>query len=220
MKPSTRRVHDVVAAAVVLMSAGCGSAGARLSTPPAAATVTAAPTPAPEVGHHPAPAVGDAADIRFMQDMIVHHAQALTMTALVPSRTATDAVRLLAERMTIAQRDEIGMMERWLRRRATHLPPADSSHRQHMNHADMPGMLTRDDLARLAGAAGQEFDRLFLLLMIRHHAGALTMVEQLFATPGAAQDTAVYFLAADIDADQRAEIARMRMMLERMAPAR
>lgn len=211
----TRRVHYVVAVVVVFMSAGCRSVGARLSPPPAA-TVTAEPSAAPEVGYRSVGVVGDAANVRFMQDMITHHAQALAMTALVPSRSATDAVRLLAERMTIAQRDEIGMMERWLRRRAAHRSPADSSHRQHMNHAGMPGMLTPDDLARLAGAAGQEFDRLFLVLMIRHHEGALTMVERLFATSGAAQDTAVYFLAADIDADQRAEIARMRLMLERL----
>ncbi|MFN2563912.1 MAG: DUF305 domain-containing protein [Gemmatimonadaceae bacterium] len=164
---------------------------------------------------------GHPADVRFMQDMIAHHAQALVMTSLVRSRTSRSEMRLLAERIDVSQRDEIALMRQWLTSHGQEAPSADPQHAHHgaAGRGMMPGMLTEDDLAQLSRATGAAFDRLFLQLMIRHHEGALTMVTQLFATPGAAQETEVYRLATDVDADQRAEIARMHALL-RTLPAR
>jgi uncharacterized protein (DUF305 family) len=155
-----------------------------------------------------------AADVAFVQGMIPHHAQALEMTALAPSRTTRADVLTMAGRIEVAQADEIAWMERWLRDHA----PADDAHAGHGSHGDhaghlMPGMLTPDEMAALAASTGEAFDRLFLVGMIRHHEGALTMVQELFAAPGAAQDPLVFRFATDIDADQRADIARMRAML-------
>ena len=153
-----------------------------------------------------------AADVRFMQGMIAHHAQAVEMTALVEARTTSDDMRLLARRIALSQEDEIRMMREWLQRRGQQGP---GEHAQHMHPGGlMPGMATPEDMARLAAAEGRDFDRLFLELMIRHHAGALTMVEELFATPGAGQEGDVFAFASDVDADQRMEIDRMGAMLK------
>lgn len=164
-----------------------------------------------------------AADVRFMQGMIAHHAQALTMTALIPGRTTRPQMRLLAERIDVSQRDEIAQMQQWLRRRGEQVPPADGAHAHHgaTGHQMTPshGMLTDAEMAQLAAARDTEFDRLFLQFMIRHHEGALTMVRELFGSPGAAQETETYRFATDVDADQRAEIARMRALLQAL-PAR
>ena len=157
-----------------------------------------------------------AEDVRFMQHMIAHHAQALVMAALVPERTRSEAMRLLAERIEVSQRDEIALMQQWLRDRGEHVPEvgaAGAVHGAAHGEAMMPGMLTAEELARLEQARGEEFDRLFLELMIRHHEGALVMVSELFAAPGAGQDPEVFRLAMDVDADQRAEIRRMQAML-------
>jgi uncharacterized protein (DUF305 family) len=161
-----------------------------------------------------------AADVRFMQDMIGHHAQALEMTRLLPTRTSRDDMRLLAERIDVSQRDEIRMMQQWLRSRGEEAPSPDAHHGHHGAggaRALMPGMLTEEELARLAKATGADFDRLFLEYMIRHHEGALTMVKELFGTPGAAQESETYRFATDVESDQRAEIARMRALLQAMA---
>jgi uncharacterized protein (DUF305 family) len=151
------------------------------------------------------------ADVRFMQGMIGHHAQALDMTALVPAHASSDAIRKLAQRIEISQADEIKMMQEWLTRRGQKVPD------QHAHHAPgaplMPGMLTAAEMARLAQAKGPEFDRLFLEFMIKHHEGALTMVQDLFAQPGAGQESDVFAFASDVDADQRMEIDRMRAAL-------
>ena len=152
-------------------------------------------------------------DTRFMHHMIAHHGQALVMTKLVPQRSNTPGVRLLSERIEISQQDEMALMRRWLQQRGKPMP-MDGDHMMHMS---MPGMLTEAQLASLAAARGPEFERLFLDLMIRHHEGALTMVRELLGSQGAAQDSEMYRLASDIDADQRAEIARMRSMLNAMA---
>ena len=144
-----------------------------------------------------------------MQEMIGHHGQALLMTAMVPSRTGNADLRLLAEKIDVSQQDEIASMGRWLRARGEALP--DSG----MHHHDMPGMLTDLEIAALGEARGSEFDRLFLTFMIRHHEGALTMVERLFASAGAAQEPELAGFANDVDADQRAEIRRMRALLDR-----
>jgi uncharacterized protein (DUF305 family) len=155
-----------------------------------------------------------------MQHMIAHHAQALAMTSLVPARASRDVMRLLAERIEVSQRDEIAAMQRWLRARGEVGPAADAGHAHHAGggqQAMMPGMLTADEMARLAAARGPEFEQLFLQLMIRHHEGALTMVAELFGSPGAAQESEVFRFATDVDADQRAEIARMQALRDAAA---
>ena len=153
-----------------------------------------------------------AADVRFMQGMIGHHAQAVEMTALLTSRTTSADMRQLARRIEVSQADEIKMMQRWLEARGQEVPGA---HAHHMAGATlMPGMLTQPEMDRLAGAKGAEFDRLFLEGMIKHHEGALVMVKELFATRGAGQESEIFAFASDVDADQRMEIDRMRGMLK------
>ena len=153
-------------------------------------------------------------DTRFMHHMTAHHAQALAMVELVPSRTTSRGLRLLAERIDISQKDEIALMRRWLERNGKPLPDTGD----HAMHMTMPGMLSQADMARLAAATGADFERVFLELMIRHHQGALVMVRELLGSQGAAQDSEVYRLVADIDADQQGEIARMQSMLNALGP--
>ena len=166
------------------------------------------------------------ADVRFMQGMIGHHAQALEMTALAPDRARNEGVRLMAERINVSQQDEIALMRRWLRARgadtvalgghdAHHAHPAPAAaDSAGAGHGGMPGMATPEEMARLASLSGAEFDRLFLELMIRHHEGALVMVGELFGTPGGGQASSVYQIASEVDSDQRMEIERMRRMLD------
>ena len=152
-----------------------------------------------------------AADVQFMQGMIGHHAQAVEMVDLLAMRSRSDEMRMLGKRIAVSQKDEIGLMRHWLEVRGQEIP---NEHAHHMAGAMlMPGMLTPEEMAQLAAASGREFDRLFLQGMIKHHGGALTMVEQLFATPGAGQEIDVFTFASDVDADQRAEIERMSTML-------
>jgi uncharacterized protein (DUF305 family) len=152
------------------------------------------------------------ADVKFMQGMIGHHAQALEMTALLYTRTTRADMKLLAERIDVSQTDEIKMMKRWLEARGLAVP---SEHAHHMPGATlMPGMLTAEQMARLAAAKGEAFDRLFLEGMIRHHEGAVVMVAELFAAPGAAQESEIFDFASHVDGDQRMEILRMRGMLK------
>jgi uncharacterized protein (DUF305 family) len=159
-----------------------------------------------------------AADVRFMQGMIGHHAQALEMAALLPDRTSREDMRLLARRIDVSQADEIRMMQRWLEARGQEVP---GPHAHHTAGATlMPGMLSAEEMSRLAAATGAAFDRLFLELMIKHHEGARTMVKELYATPGAGQESDIYGFAADVEADQRMEIDRMRAMIERMDEAK
>jgi uncharacterized protein (DUF305 family) len=151
------------------------------------------------------------ADVRFMQGMISHHAQAVEMVALIPSRTQREDMRLLGHRIDVSQADEIKMMQHWLQVRGKVVP---DEHAHHMHDAKlMPGMLTPDEMESLADATGDEFDRLFLEGMIKHHGGALTMVQELFDTPGAGQEVEIFSFASDVDADQRMEIERMGAML-------
>lgn len=155
-----------------------------------------------------------AADVEFMQGMMGHHAQALEMTGMVAGRSATPGLPLLAERIQVSQKDEIGRMERWLRTRGEQVPCVEPGH-QHgdMMHMMMPGMATPAEMERLAAANGIAFDRLFLELMIRHHQGALSMVADFFGKQGAGQEPEIFQVANDVDADQRAEIARMEALL-------
>lgn len=152
-----------------------------------------------------------AADVRFMQGMIGHHSQAIEMAALVPTRTVSEDMKRLALRIDLSQADEIAMMKRWLTDRGQTLP---DPHAHHHPGGMMPGMLTVEEMAALAAAKGTEFDRLFLSGMIKHHEGALTMVQDLYgAGGGAGQESDIYGFAADVDADQRMEIDRMRGLL-------
>ena len=152
------------------------------------------------------------ADVHFMQRMIGHHAQALEMTALAQSNSSNEAIRKLAHRIELSQADEIKMMQEWLTRRGQPLPDPHAHHAA--GAALMPGMLTAADMARLAAAKGTEFDRLFLEFMIRHHEGALVMVQELFTQPGAGQESEIFAFTSDVDADQRMEIDRMRAALD------
>lgn len=232
------------------------------------------------------------ADVRFMSEMIHHHAQAIVMSRLAPTNGASSSIQTLAARIINAQNDEIATMQRWLEDRGQAAPEtgieegtlavhgadhevarADADgqgdhqahddpgedpmaghaehmadhehmagHAEHMKHdpmmhgddhaadstgvADsdhgphlMPGMLTPEQMQELERAQGAEFDRLFLTYMIQHHQGAVTMVDQLFAADGAAQDEATFKLASDVQVDQRTEIARMERMLAAMSDA-
>jgi uncharacterized protein (DUF305 family) len=159
-----------------------------------------------------------AADVKFMQGMIGHHAQAVEMVELLKARTGSEDMKKLALRIELSQEDEIKMMERWLQVRGQEVP---GPHAMHMHGATlMPGMLTEEEMAQLSAAKGTEFDRLFLEGMIKHHGGALTMVQELFATPGAGQEVEIFSFASDVDADQRMEIDRMGAMLNAIAKER
>jgi uncharacterized protein (DUF305 family) len=158
------------------------------------------------------------ADARFMQGMIRHHGQAIVMAAWAQTRAARNDVRILASRIDVAQRDEIALMQRWLRERREMVPDAHTEHAMAGHQMSgsgplMPGMLTPEQLAQLEKATGPEFDRLFLTFMIQHHEGALTMVRELFASPGAGQDATIFRFASDVEADQTTEIDRMHTML-------
>jgi len=185
------------------------------------------------------------ADVAFVTGMISHHAQALVMSELAPTHGASPQVQTLAARIINAQQDEIALMQRWLEDRgqpvprvkidglvltvdmttpsADAAPDAHSDHTAHMAHGagehHMPGMLTQEQLEELAASFGPEFDRLFLTYMIGHHAGAVTMVDELLAVDGAGQDGAVFKLASDVQVDQITEIERMTQMLKAMADA-
>lgn len=188
---------------------------------PSTTVISAMPMTAPKAS---------AADIAFMQGMIHHHAQALEMTALLYTRSADPAMKLLAKRIDVSQTDEIGMMRRWLLARGAEAPdPLGASAAGHampgmdgMDGMDMggaptmmmPGMLTAAQMKALAAAKGPAFDKLFLEGMIQHHGGALVMVAELLKAPGAVQDADIGDFASHVDADQRMEIIRMSAMLD------
>jgi uncharacterized protein (DUF305 family) len=201
----------------LLAASACGP---RATRPPAA--------PEPASGTTSVSARADSvrrsyttADVEFMTHMIGHHAQAIEMANLAPSHGASASVRILAERIINAQKDEIATMQRWLRVRQQPVPEAKSAGMTMSMHADghgmlMPGMLTEDQMRRLDQARGPEFDRLFLTFMIQHHKGALTMVQHLFGSHGAAQEDTIFKFASDVSADQSTEVARMQTMLAAM----
>lgn len=155
------------------------------------------------------------ADVDFMAGMIHHHAQAIEMAKLAPSRGASRTIQTLAGRIINAQQDEIMLMQQWLADRMQSVPdPNAPGHHHHM----MPGMLTDAQMQQLGKARGKEFDRLFLELMIQHHEGAVDMVQKLFGTTGAGQNHTVFKLASDVNVDQTTEIARMEQMLDALKP--
>jgi uncharacterized protein (DUF305 family) len=182
------------------------------------------------------------ADVEFMQGMIFHHAQAVQMTAMIPSHTQNKDLQSLGARISSSQLDEIKFMKRWLAARGESVPvampkmsgmdmPNDSAHdtargtSHHTPHdmsfdmmALMPGMLTPQQMEALEKARGVDFDHLFLTGMIQHHNGALTMVKDLFDTAGAGQDAEIFDFATDADNTQRAEIRIMETMLKKEIP--
>lgn len=170
------------------------------------------------------------ADADFMVGMIGHHAQALIMSDLAPKNGASQRIQTLASRIINAQKDEIESMQQWLRDRDFPVPEVHINglnlmlhglgHSNHHDHTNMPGMLSHEQLKQLSETRGHEFDKLFLRYMIEHHKGAVTMVDKLFSTDGAAQDEEAFRLAADIHADQVTEINRMELILSELESSR
>lgn len=203
-------------AALAVMAAACASGGSAQQPP---IIQPGAPGEAPRaitaeravdqraVGH-------TLADVVFMQSMIRHHYQAVEMTSLRAGRSSRDEMRLLMLRIELSQVDEIAAMGAWLKARGQMVPDEHAGHG--LAATLMPGMLTVDEMEKLKAAKDEAFDRLFLELMIKHHEGALVMVEDLFGNPGAAQDSEVFAFASDVVEDQRAEIARMAGMLKEL----
>jgi len=216
----------------------CMAEPATAQTPPSVVRLGAPGAPtltlSAEDLRAPLQALHTEADVLFMQNMIVHHRQALVMSALVPERTEREDIGYLARRIELSQGSEIAFMRRWLELRGEEAPAPDADHADHgapRAHADpahhghhaghveragslMAGMLTTEQLEALADAEGPAFDRVFLELMILHHEGALEMVAELLASPGAARDSDIFDLASHVYADQRMEIGRMRAMLQ------
>ena len=209
------RTRAALAAALALALSACGGAArAEAQTTPHVHGVPRSDSAAlanarPDSSRYP----WTEADAEFMSGMIGHHAQAIQMSRLAPTRAAGNAVRILADRIINAQQDEIATMQQWLRDRGRPVPDPDA-HAGHHGHGElMPGMLTPEQVAQLEQAQGTEFDRLFLTYMIQHHRGAVAMVSRLFGTPGAGLDETVFKFASDVNVDQTTEIARMQRML-------
>ena len=178
----------------------------------AVATSACASARADATGGRPAP---NPSDVQFMTRMIPHHAQAILIAQWAETHGASQAIRTVSERAIVSQRDEIDFMQRWLRERGLEVPDASPSHAGH--DTDHPyGMLSPEQLEQLDAARGAEFDRLLLTFRIQHHQGAITMVDELFSSPGAAQEDAIFQFASDVSADQAAEIDRMNRMLENL----
>lgn len=164
-----------------------------------------------------------AGDIEFMSGMIAHHAQAVKMAGWAESHGASRSLQIFCGRIALGQTAEIGLMQQWLKERNQPVPEPDArGMKMDMGGMDhftiMPGMLTEEQMKQLDAARGVEFDRLFLGFMMQHHRGAITMVEKLLATPGAAQDEIVFKFSNDVQADQTTEIERMQMMLDALQP--
>jgi uncharacterized protein (DUF305 family) len=204
--------HRWILACLVLTLAALGIE--TLGAAPQQSTQPAEPKARPDLVRQPY----SEADVEFMAGMIPHHAQAVVMAGWAPSHGARPDVRVLCERILVGQRDEIEFMRTWLRDRGETVPAANATHhRMKMNGVEhdmlMPGMLSPEEMERLDKARGAEWDRLFLTGMIRHHEGAIRMVDDLFESYGALQDDDLYKFASDIYADQSTEIERMRKML-------
>jgi len=166
-----------------------------------------------------------AEDVEFMQGMIMHHRQAVVMTAMIEPRTRNKAIRLIGAKISQSQSDEINFMKHWLEARGektvmptnemADMPMPGMNHSTHHDaHSMMPGMLSPKQLETLKNAEGAEFDRLFLSGMIQHHEGALEMVVKLFGTAGAGQDAELFNFTTDVDTGQRAEIKIMQQLLD------
>ena len=220
-----KRPRPQIASALALSATVCSLVACASASKSAPAPVTISPT-----GRSPAAIAAAAsgrppytkADVEFVSGMIGHHAQAVLMAGWAPSHGASPSVQALCERIVVAQRDEIKFMQRWLRERKEQVPDGDTSHMMMagMDMKLMPGMLTPEQLTELDKARGADFDRLFLKYMIQHHNGAITMVETLFAAPGAGQDEDIFKFASDVHVDQITEVNRMTLMLQSMQSGR
>ena len=216
MAPPSRRSLLLRALVVAWMASGCASA----SPPQPEATTPERPDVAELEALYLARTDSarmrfSEADVRFVTDMVAHHAQAIEMADLASGRDASPSIATLAARIINAQRDEIAWMRLWLtdRQQPVPEPEAGSDHAGHL-----PGMITPAQLAELGGTRGPDFDRLFLTYMVQHHRGAIAMVLDLLDTDAAAQDPATFKLASDIHVDQTTEIARMERMLAALPP--
>jgi len=212
---NSRRVRPL---AVVLL-AGAVTAASLAAAPRSQQTQLPPPPPDPPARPELVRQPFSPADVKFMTGMIPHHAQAVVMTGWAKSHEASPQLQLMCERMLVSQRDEIAFMRTWLRDRGQPVPAADATHMtMEMNGMKhdmlMPGMLNEEEMKALDKARGREWDRLFLIGMIKHHQGAIDMVTELTKSFGAMQDDAIYQFATDIEADQAAEIERMRQMLD------
>jgi uncharacterized protein (DUF305 family) len=212
---------QITAAVLVALTAGCGGSVRSGAPAPSSTSTDYSQAEAEAIlraRRDSARANYTPADVHFMTGMIGHHGQALLMAGLAESHEASSQVRVLAARIINAQRDEIALMQAWLRSRGLTVPEVHiegltltvhgAGHAVHM-----PGMLREEQVRELDAARGPTFDRLFLEYMIQHHRGAVTMVQQLVATDRAARDDTVFKLASDVEADQTTEIARMQLML-------
>ena len=218
-------VTRLVTLAVMAAAACAGSTRPPAAGPPASGTAEPAASVDPVALADSLRNSFTAADVEFMAGMIHHHAQALVMARMIPTHTSNGPLQVLAGRIIVGQNDEIAIMQNWLRNNGQPVPEPDTTaaagpHAMHAGghgeHELMPGMLTAEQMAQLEAARGPEFDRLFLTFMIQHHQGAITMVDQLFDTYGAAQNDLVFKIASDIGADQTSEIDRMQSMLREM----
>ncbi|NUP71485.1 MAG: DUF305 domain-containing protein [Gemmatimonadaceae bacterium] len=192
---------------------GASTASAQAASPPLADSIGIAKARADSLRYP-----YTAGDVQFMSHMIGHHAQALVMAGWAPTHGANAEVQRLAARIINAQTDEINIMQTWLRDRRQPVPEAKPGPmKMVMNGMEhemlMPGMLTDEQMKELDQARGKDFDKLFLRYMIQHHSGAVSMVNDLFGTPGAAQDETVFKFANDVQVDQSTEINRMQKML-------
>ncbi|MBC2933294.1 DUF305 domain-containing protein [Nocardioides sp. zg-1228] len=225
----------VVSVAVALGVSGCTGEEPSRDTEQGAPVVQlgapgeAGKTMSPEEVESLAVPTYTASDVAFVEEMVPHHTQALEMTALVADRTGTRAILTLAERIEVSQVEELAQLEGWLTRRGEgagetpddHGSGDDEQHDDHgdeaggavATHAGMPGMATPEQMERLADARGRDFDRLFLQLMIRHHEGAIVMVETLLADGSGGQESEVFQLATHIASDQAVEVASMKRQL-------
>jgi uncharacterized protein (DUF305 family) len=208
------RIGAIVAAALALRASPCRSQTASSQGRPTPSDVAAMAKAKADSVNRPY----TKPDIDFMRGMIAHHAQALVMAGWARSHGAGPSVQTLCDRIANAQKDEISIMQTWLRDRGLPVPEAKPAPmKMTMDGMDhemlMPGMLTDEQLKQLDAARGPNFDKLFLQFMIQHHQGAVSMVEELIKHDGAAQDDLVFKLTNDIHVDQTTEIARMRRML-------
>lgn len=226
---SSVRVLTLALILSLVGSSACASGGATASD---AAPSGPAPAPAPDSAVMAQAARADSlrqsyneADVAFMTGMIHHHAQALVMSRMAPTHGAGETMLTLTARIMNGQRSEIALMQQWLRDRGEPVPQPDtvgadlsSGMAGHDGHGDMnmAGMLSPEQLAELDAARGEEWERLFLTYMIQHHQGAITMVDELFASYGGGQGDAIFKIASDISADQASEIDRMQRMLHAM----
>jgi uncharacterized protein (DUF305 family) len=217
-----RRPRERVAAVVALLvgtvtAVGCSGAAPTAADDPVRVVQPGAPgEPSRVLDEPPAhqPAAHTEADVAFVRGMIAHHVQALRMTRLVPTRSGREDLPRFAERMDVSQEAELDLLREWLRARDEEVPALTAAH----DHPDgaatepMPGMLTEEELLELEAAEGERFDRRFLESMIRHHEGALEMVEQLHAAGGGEEPELARF-AIHVQADQGIELGRMRELL-------